>query len=83
MTSPSDSATSRDPRASETHAAGMRVRREVLSDEHVDRAETRRDALTGDFQDLITRYAWGEVWTRPGLDRRPADPVRREGRALR
>jgi 4-carboxymuconolactone decarboxylase len=49
---------------------GMRVRREVLGDEHVDRAVANTDAFTADFQDFITRYAWGEVWTRPGLDRR-------------
>ena len=49
---------------------GMRVRREVLGDEHVDRAVAGTDPFTADFQDLITRYAWGEVWTRPGLDRR-------------
>ncbi|WP_308199033.1 4-carboxymuconolactone decarboxylase [Saccharothrix sp. S26] len=49
---------------------GMRVRREVLGDEHVDRAIAGTDAFTADFQDFITRYAWGEVWTRPGLDRR-------------
>ncbi|XVS67113.1 4-carboxymuconolactone decarboxylase [Actinosynnema sp. CA-299493] len=49
---------------------GMRVRREVLGDEHVDRAVASTDAFTADFQDFITRYAWGEVWTRPGLDRR-------------
>lgn len=49
---------------------GMRVRREVLGDEHVDRANARKTGFTGDFQDLITRYAWGEIWTRPGLDRR-------------
>jgi 4-carboxymuconolactone decarboxylase len=49
---------------------GMRTRREVLGDEHVDRAEARKDAFTEEFQDLITRYAWGEIWTRPGLDRR-------------
>ncbi|PSL56101.1 4-carboxymuconolactone decarboxylase [Saccharothrix carnea] len=49
---------------------GMRVRREVLGDEHVDRAVADTDAFTADFQDFITRYAWGEVWTRPGLDRR-------------
>ncbi|MEU4443329.1 4-carboxymuconolactone decarboxylase [Actinosynnema sp. NPDC050801] len=48
----------------------MRVRREVLGDEHVDRAVANTDAFTADFQDFITRYAWGEVWTRPGLDRR-------------
>ena len=49
---------------------GMRVRREVLGDAHVDRAIARTDEFTADFQDLITRYAWGEIWTRPGLDRR-------------
>jgi 3-oxoadipate enol-lactonase/4-carboxymuconolactone decarboxylase len=48
----------------------MRVRREVLGDEHVDRAAANADDFTRDFQDLITRYAWGEIWTRPGLDRR-------------
>ena len=59
-----------DPSRSETHAAGMRVRREVLGDAWVDRAREGDPALTADFQDLITRYAWGEIWTRPGLDRR-------------
>lgn len=49
---------------------GMQVRREVLGDEHVDRAGSRTTAFTADFQDLITRYAWGEIWTRPGLDRK-------------
>ncbi|MFI7635857.1 4-carboxymuconolactone decarboxylase [Nonomuraea sp. NPDC049400] len=49
---------------------GMRVRREVLGDAHVDRAVSRTTGFTRDFQDLITRYAWGEIWTRPGLDRR-------------
>jgi 4-carboxymuconolactone decarboxylase len=49
---------------------GMRVRREVLGDEHVDAAVERTTGFTADFQDLITRYAWGEIWTRPGLDRR-------------
>jgi 4-carboxymuconolactone decarboxylase len=47
---------------------GMKVRREVLGDAHVDRAAP--DEFTRDFQDFITRYAWGEIWTRPGLDRR-------------
>ena len=59
-----------DRTARQTHAAGMKVRREVLSDAHVDGAEARKSALTHEFQDLITRYAWGEIWTRPGLDRR-------------
>jgi 4-carboxymuconolactone decarboxylase len=49
---------------------GMRVRREVLGDDHVDRATARTTDFTREFQDLITRYAWGEIWTRPGLDRR-------------
>jgi 4-carboxymuconolactone decarboxylase len=48
----------------------MRVRREVLGDEHVDRANERTTAFTEDFQELITHYAWGEIWARPGLDRR-------------
>jgi 4-carboxymuconolactone decarboxylase len=48
---------------------GMHVRRAVLGDAHVDRAESNRTAITTDFQDLITRYAWGEIWTRPGLPR--------------
>ena len=54
----------------DTYDRGMAVRREVLGDEHVDRALARRTEFTADFQDLITRYAWGEIWTRPGLDRR-------------
>jgi 4-carboxymuconolactone decarboxylase len=49
---------------------GMKARREVLGDEHVDAAVERTSELTRDFQELITRYAWGEIWTRPGLDRR-------------
>jgi 4-carboxymuconolactone decarboxylase len=52
------------------HERGMKVRREVLGDEHVDRAIGRTTEHTADFQDFITRYAWGEVWSRPGLDRR-------------
>ena len=48
----------------------MRVRREVLGDEHVDRAAARTTPFTAPFQDFITRYAWGGVWTREGLDRR-------------
>jgi len=55
---------------SNRHDEGMRVRREVLGDEHVDRAVERTTPFTADFQDLITRYAWGEIWARPGLDRR-------------
>ena len=52
------------------HDAGMQVRREVLGNAHVDRAQAKKSELTAEFQDLITRYAWGEVWTRPGLDLR-------------
>ncbi|WP_233617509.1 MULTISPECIES: 4-carboxymuconolactone decarboxylase [Actinomadura] len=54
----------------ERRADGMTVRRAVLGDAHVDRAEARKDGFTADFQDMITRYAWGEIWTRPGLDRK-------------
>jgi 4-carboxymuconolactone decarboxylase len=48
---------------------GMRVRREVLGDEHVDRAVAMTTSFTEPFQDFITRYAWGEIWSRPGLTR--------------
>lgn len=51
------------------HAKGMEVRREVLGDEHVDRAESQKTDLDAEFQDLITRYAWGEIWSRPDLSR--------------
>jgi 4-carboxymuconolactone decarboxylase len=50
-------------------ALGMRVRREVLGDAHVDRAVANTSEFTADFQDFITRYAWGELWARPGLSR--------------
>ncbi|GKQ35951.1 4-carboxymuconolactone decarboxylase [Streptomyces sp. A012304] len=50
--------------------AGLKVRREVLGDAHVDRALAQADDFSGDFQEFITRYAWGEIWDRPGLDRR-------------
>jgi 4-carboxymuconolactone decarboxylase len=53
-----------------TYDRGMKVRREVLGDEHVDRAIGSATEFTADFQDFITRYAWGEIWARPGLDRR-------------
>ena len=52
------------------HERGMKVRREVLGDEHVAAAVERTTEFTADFQDFITRYAWGEIWARPGLDRR-------------
>jgi 4-carboxymuconolactone decarboxylase len=51
------------------YEAGMSVRRSVLGNEHVDRAETSKDSFDDEFQNLITRYAWGEIWTRPGLPR--------------
>jgi 4-carboxymuconolactone decarboxylase len=53
----------------------MEVRREVLGDEHVDAAVERTSDFTADFQDLITRYAWGEIWARPGLDRRTRSAI--------
>jgi 4-carboxymuconolactone decarboxylase len=53
----------------ERAAQGMTVRREVLGDEHVDRAVAGTTPLTAPFQDFITRYAWGEIWSRPGLSR--------------
>jgi len=52
------------------HEQGMAVRRAVLGDEHVDAAIARTDETTRDFQDFITRFAWGDIWSRPGLDRR-------------
>jgi 4-carboxymuconolactone decarboxylase len=52
------------------HGSGMVVRRQVLGDAHVDGAVARTNDFNRDFQDLITRYAWGEIWTRPGLDLR-------------
>jgi 4-carboxymuconolactone decarboxylase len=54
----------------DAYERGMKVRREVLGDAHVDEAMARKTDFTADFDDLITRYAWGEIWTRPGLDRR-------------
>ncbi|MGD9902995.1 MAG: 4-carboxymuconolactone decarboxylase [Vicinamibacterales bacterium] len=50
------------------HQAGMAARRAVLGDAHVDGAVAATTPFTAEFQDLITRYAWGEIWTRPGLD---------------
>ena len=63
----------RSPRSSE--GDGMRIRRAVLGDDHVDRAIAATTDFTADFQDFITRYAWGEIWTRPGLDRRMRSAV--------
>lgn len=55
---------------SERRDSGMNARRRVLGSAHVDRATAQATPLTAEFQDLITRYAWGEIWTRPGLDER-------------
>jgi 4-carboxymuconolactone decarboxylase len=54
----------------ERYAAGMTVRRAVLGDAWVDKAQAKLTPFNSEFQDLITRYAWGEIWTRPGLDRK-------------
>jgi 4-carboxymuconolactone decarboxylase len=59
----------------EQYDHAMSVRREVLGEQHVDRAESTKSAFTADFQELITRYAWGGIWTRPGLDRRMRSAV--------
>lgn len=59
----------------EHHDEGMRIRREVLGDEYVDRALARTTPFTEGFQELITRYAWGGVWSRPGLDRRTRSAI--------
>jgi 4-carboxymuconolactone decarboxylase len=59
-----------DQRPLDLDPDGLAVRREVLGAEHVDAAIARADTVTADFQELITRYAWGGIWTRPGLDRR-------------
>src|SRR5580692_12473698 len=53
----------------ERFETGMKIRRQVLGDAHVDAASAKRNAFSEEFQDLITRYAWGEIWTRPGLPR--------------
>ena len=58
-----------------SHEEGIKVRREVLGDEHVDAAIEGTTEFTADFQDLITRYAWGEIWARPGLDRRTRSAI--------
>lgn len=60
---------------SDRYEEGMRIRREVLGDDHVDRASEQTTPDTEAFQDLITRYAWGEVWARPGLDRRTRSAI--------
>jgi len=64
-----------DATARQIHDAGMAVRREVLGDAHVDRANAAKDDFTEDFQDMITRIAWGGIWTRPGLSRQMRSAV--------
>jgi len=59
----------------DAYERGMRIRREVLGDEHVDRAIESTTEHTAAFQELITRYAWGEIWARPGLDRKMRSAV--------
>jgi len=59
----------------DTYERGLRVSREVLGDEHVDRAIEGTTEHTAAFQDFITRYAWGEIWSRPGLDRKTRSAV--------
>lgn len=61
--------------AQEIYDAGMLVRREVLGDAHVDRANAGKDSFTEDYQDMITRIAWGGIWTRPGLSRQMRSAV--------
>ena len=56
--------------APDRYEQGLAVRREVLGSDHVDAALSRADDITAEFQEMITRYAWGHIWTRPGLDRR-------------
>ncbi|MFI1796430.1 carboxymuconolactone decarboxylase family protein [Streptomyces sp. NPDC020379] len=58
------------PAAPDPYERGALIRREVLGDAHADAAEAAGDELTGDYEDFVTRYAWGGVWDRPGLDRR-------------
>jgi 3-oxoadipate enol-lactonase/4-carboxymuconolactone decarboxylase len=59
----------------DTYERGMQIRREVLGDEHVDRAIAATTEQTRDFQDFLTRYAWGEIWSRPGLDRKTRSSI--------
>jgi 3-oxoadipate enol-lactonase/4-carboxymuconolactone decarboxylase len=56
--------------STDAYERGLKVRREVLGDDHVDRSTAHATEHTRDFQEFITRYAWGDVWSRPGLDRR-------------
>jgi 3-oxoadipate enol-lactonase / 4-carboxymuconolactone decarboxylase len=69
MTEAGASETGASQAGASEHARGTRVRREVLGDAHVDRAVERTTGFSAPFQDLITRYAWGEIWSRPSLSR--------------
>jgi 4-carboxymuconolactone decarboxylase len=64
-----------DATSQEIYDGGMVVRREVLGAAHVDRANANKDSFTEDFQDMITRIAWGGIWTRPGLPRQMRSAV--------
>lgn len=64
-----------DATIQDLYDAGMVVRREVLGDAHVDRANAAKDSFTEDYQDMITRIAWGGIWTRPGLSRQMRSAV--------
>ena len=64
-----------DEPGGELYERGMRIRREVLGDAHVDAAIARTDDFTADFQELITTQAWGGIWARPGIDRRMRSAV--------
>ncbi|BCW60881.1 4-carboxymuconolactone decarboxylase [Paenarthrobacter sp. CM16] len=64
-----------DSTIQDLYDAGMVVRREVLGDAHVDRANAGKDSFTEDYQDMITRIAWGGIWTRPGLSRQMRSAV--------
>lgn len=75
QSSPGSGAIQPEATAKEIYDAGMVVRRAVLGNEHVDRANESRDEFTEDYQDMITRIAWGEIWTRPGLSRRMRSAV--------
>jgi 4-carboxymuconolactone decarboxylase len=59
----------------DAYERGLQIRREVLGDDHVDRATERATEETAEFQEFITRYAWGEIWSRPGLDRRTRSAI--------
>jgi 4-carboxymuconolactone decarboxylase len=64
-----------DATSQEIYDGGMKVRREVLGAAHVDRANANTDSFTEDFQDMITRIAWGGIWTRPGISRQMRSAV--------